>query len=88
MRWRLGLFCAVITSLQQQHELAVIKLFATFAKDAPDEQVDLFTQQFDLDLLSFVLRTQSRDFLGESGFQWCHHADMMQSKRCTNLVLS
>ena len=88
MRWRLGLFCVVITSLQQQHELAVIELFAAPAKNAPDEQVDLFAQQFDLDLLSFILRTQSRVLLGESGFQRCHHDGTMKSKRCTNVVLS
>ena len=88
MRWRLGLFCVVITSLQQQHELAVIELFAAPAKNAPDEQVHFFAQQFDLDLLSFVLRTQRRVLFSESGFQRSHHDDMMQSRWCTNLVLS
>jgi len=50
-------FCAVIPALQQQHELAVIELFAAPAKDAPDEQVHFFAQQFVLDLLGFILRT-------------------------------
>ena len=72
-----GFFCAVISDLQKQHELAVIDLFAAPAKYASDEQVHLFAQQF-------VLRTQRRDFLGESGFQRCHHGDMMQSRWRTN----
>jgi hypothetical protein len=52
--------------LQQQHELTVIELFAAPAKNAPDEQVHFFAQQFDLDLLSFVLRTQRRVLFSES----------------------
>jgi len=81
LRWRPGLFCAVISALQQQHELAVIELLAAAPKDAPDEQVHLLAQQF-------VFRAQRRDFLCESGFLRCHHDDTVKSRWCTNLVLS
>jgi hypothetical protein len=55
LRWRPGLFCVVIPALQQQHELAVIELFAALAEDAPDEQVHLFAQQFVLLMQRLVL---------------------------------
>lgn len=74
--------------MQQQHELAVIELFAAPAKKAPDEQVDLFAQQFVFQGDRFELMTKRRVLLGESGFQRCHHADMVKSRWCTNLVLS
>ena len=79
-------FCA-ITSLQKKHKLAVIELFAALAKNAPDEQVDLFAQQFILQGDRSELMTKRLHFLGESCFQRRHHADTMQSRRCTNLVL-
>ena len=75
-------FCPVIPSLKQQHELLLVEVLAAFAKDAPDQQVHLFTQQP-------VLQAQRRVFLGESGFQRCHHAlAWMTSRRCTNSSLS
>lgn len=37
-------FCAVIT-LQQEHELRLVELFALRAKDAPHQQVHLLAQQ-------------------------------------------
>ena len=72
-------FCAVIPSLQQQHELVVIELFAAFAEDAPDKQVDLFLEQLDLLRLPRVL-------FSESGFQRRHHDDLERSKSRTNFA--
>ena len=61
-----GFFCPLVPSLQQQHQLSLIKLLAFGSKDPPHQQIDLFPQQF-------VFLTQGGHFFSQAGFEGRHH---------------